>query len=1164
MNVQYRFTYSPMATLSELLSKLDDDNRIRGRQFERICKWYLQNAPQYRLLLEKVWLWSEWPDRWGSDAGIDLVAQTHDDKRWAIQAKAYAPTSQITKSDVDTFLSESSREVFSFRLLIATTNLIGSIAQRTLDAQEKPVGKVLLSDLQKSEVVWPESPEKLEAEPPEQKKPHPHQERAISEVCEGFTRNNRGQLIMASGTGKTLVSLWIAEKLQSQRTLVLLPSLSLLGQTLREWTSNASQPFYYLPVCSDDTVRGADRLISKTSDLGLPATTDPDEVVEFLKREGHLIVLATYQSSPVIAEAFKRNNIPSFNLAIADEAHRCAGSVSSPFATILDDVGGIYAQRRLFMTATPRYFTDHVREEAKEIEYEIASMDDGDKFGHILHKLSYSEAIQQDLLSDYRVVIIGVDDPTYREYAEQGAFVTTDGEHISNARILASQIAVGKAMRKYGLRRIITFHSRIKRAKEFSERFSEVVNWMPEEARPEGRIWSKHVSGLMPAGQRDVLLDHFRDLEADERGLLANARCLGEGVDVPSLDGIAFIDPRSSQLDIIQAVGRAIRKTPDKKIGTVVLPVFIDPTQDPEIALSASDFKPIWNVLKALRAHDEVLGEVLDKLRRQLGRDSSTEIDIPEKLTIDLPITVDESFVHALRLKAIERSTATWDFWYGLLERYVEREGYSMVPSKYLTDEGHSLGSWVNIQRKAHGKGELSLERKRLLEKLPGWEWDYHEAHWKVTYDLLRGYVTLEGHSKVPLKYVTKTGRWLGVWVYNQRDAYREGRLSKKRQKLLAQLSGWTWDIELREEPIELSYALRCLCEYADKNGHTDVNDSYVTEGGFHLGKWVVKQRQLYGAGRISDNRKQALEQIPEWTWNHSGLPWQRGIELLREYAEREKHTNVPKNYLTEEGLLLGTWVSAQRGIFRRGRMSVEQQQEIQKIPFWVWDPGWDDGIKHLRGYVLATGQTQVSKGFAARDGFPLGKWVYRQREFWIRGTLATNERMQLERFPGWISNCLKLTKQLPGWLKKHPDTWVSGFRYLRRYADREGHTFIPKDYITDNGFFLGGWVSEQRTAHSKSKLSSKQRRLLEKLPGWVWNVWQAKWITEDEDLALAFSLLREYIDQSGAARLPNAYIAKAKYNRRWIVRCKLKYRAGRLSPKAIWLLENLPGWTWE
>ena len=304
---------------------------------------------------------------------------------------------------------------------------------------------------------------------------------------------------------------------------------------------------------------------------------------------------------------------------IADEAHRCAGRVTTDFATVLDGVL-IKSRRRLFMTATPRYYTPRVRHEAEQVDVEVASMDDENVFGPVFHRLSFGEAIERDLLSDYQVVVVGVDDDIYQSYAERGELVTRDGKKITDARTLAAQIGLARTMRKYDLRRTISFHGRVKRAKEFSAELPDTIAWMPARQRPRGELWSRHVSGQMSSGERDRLLLRFKHLEADQRNLLSNARCLGEGVDVPTLDGVAFIDPRRSTIDIIQALGRAIRKAPDKKLGTVVLPVFIQANQDAERALDDSSFKHVWDVLKALRAHDDRLSEELDELRRQLGR----------------------------------------------------------------------------------------------------------------------------------------------------------------------------------------------------------------------------------------------------------------------------------------------------------------------------------------------------------------------------------------------------------------------------------------------------------------------------------------------------------------------------------------------------------------
>ena len=325
----------------------------RGRDFERLCKWYLRHDPAYRQQLRHVWLWKDWPGRWGPDAGIDLVAETHDGKLWAIQAKAYDPKYTVKKADVDTFLAESGRPTFSYRLLIATTNRMAAAAQRVMDAQGTGVGVLNLYRLEQANVRWPRSLKTLAAKPAPPKKPRPHQKRAIADVIKGFRKADRGQLIMACGTGKTLAALWIAERMRSQRTLILLPSLSLLSQTLREWNANASRRFEFLPVCSDATVAESDQMVAHVSELGLPATTVAKDVAGFLRKRGPRVVFATYQSSKVLKKALRTGRVPGFDLAIADEAHRCAGATSSDFATILDDEGDPRAQAPLYDRNAP-------------------------------------------------------------------------------------------------------------------------------------------------------------------------------------------------------------------------------------------------------------------------------------------------------------------------------------------------------------------------------------------------------------------------------------------------------------------------------------------------------------------------------------------------------------------------------------------------------------------------------------------------------------------------------------------------------------------------------------------------------------------------------------------------------------------------------------------
>jgi predicted helicase len=348
----------PALSLAPLLAQLDPDERRRGQQFERLCRWYLKHAPRYRGVFKDVWLWPDWPDMWGTDAGIDLVAEQKDGGLWAIQAKAYDPEYWIKKSDVDSWLSESSRPGFVYRLLIGTTDRVGRTAERTIRAQSVPVGRRLLSELEADPVVWPRSLKSLRAPRPKRLKPRPDQRKCVRDIKRGFGHTSRGQAVRACGTGKTVIGLWAAESLRAKRTLVLLPSLSLVEQTIREWTANASSPFEYLAVCSDPSVADPDEYdeyVGNVGELGFPVTTDPTAIVRFQRRRSRRVVFSTYQSSPKIAEAF-RQQIPGFDLAIADEAHRCAGNPGGGFQTILDP-GEIRARRRLFMTATPRYYS---------------------------------------------------------------------------------------------------------------------------------------------------------------------------------------------------------------------------------------------------------------------------------------------------------------------------------------------------------------------------------------------------------------------------------------------------------------------------------------------------------------------------------------------------------------------------------------------------------------------------------------------------------------------------------------------------------------------------------------------------------------------------------------------------------------------------------------
>jgi superfamily II DNA or RNA helicase len=639
-----------------------------GREFEWLCKWYLENAPLYRGHFRKVWQWDEWPDRWGRDCGIDLVAETTDGELWAVQCKAVSPEHTVTKAEIDSFLSESNRKQIAYRLLIATTDNIGANALRTIENQARHASVVLRGDLVTAELDWPSKIGGTAPKPPRWK-PLPHQRAAIKDAVAGFEKHDRGRLIMACGTGKTLTGLWINEALGSRRTLLLVPSISLAQQNLKEWGRHAKEDFDCLVVCSDETVASDrdDPALRYVADLGIKPTTDPGEIAAFLakRRSRPTLVISTYQSCERVSRGQAKAK-KWFDLAICDEAHRLVGHAESQFATVLHDKK-IRARRRLFMTATPRYFTQRAKERGAEQEIELVSMDDETKFGPEFHVLNFHDAITakpEPLLTDYQVVVIGVTSAEAKAWVADATLVRTRDGLETDARTLAAQIGLAKAVKQYDLTRMITFHRSIRRASRFvdgerRDSLPAVIEKLRPSNRPSGRLWARHVSGETAASKRASLLKELGDLPKGTRGLISNCACLGEGVDVPALDGVAFIDPKGSVVDIIQAVGRVIRKSPNKKIGTIIIPVFVDESEDADHALENSAFDPVWQVLKALRAHDRRLADELDELRTSLGKQAGggKRIKLPANIVLDVPRLLLKDFEQAFYVRAVMAAT---------------------------------------------------------------------------------------------------------------------------------------------------------------------------------------------------------------------------------------------------------------------------------------------------------------------------------------------------------------------------------------------------------------------------------------------------------------------------------------------------------------------------
>jgi superfamily II DNA or RNA helicase len=539
------------------------------------------------------------------------------------------------------------------RLLIATTDKVARGGRDVMNAQEKPVARCLLSRLEEAEVLWPARMANLATAAIARHSPRPHQIQALADIDRGLRVADRGQVVMACGTGKSFVALWATEALAAERTLVLVPTIPLLRQTAQAWATHASRPFAALKVCSDRARdREDEQLDLDRADVGPGTTTDPEEIRAFLSGVGRRVVFSTYASSRKIAEAMTGASSP-FDVAVCDEAHWCAGLRKGAFKTILDDTL-IPASKRLFFTATPEVYRPQDVEFLRRRQVPLASMNDRQLFGRVLHRLSFADAISQGLLCPYQVVFMPVTNDEVQRLIDERAQVTPDhGDTRTDAYSFATQIACVRAMRTYGCRRMVSFHPRIAHSRTFSAQFARAVELLPASERPAADVAAAHVDGGgMAHGLRRRILSEFARRD-DTHRLLCNVKLLSEGFDVPGIDAIAVIDTQRNQSQIIQMIGRAVRPMEGKKVGTIVLPVLIRGSESVTGAIARSEHKPIVKLLAALRSADPELERSLDHLRIEVGPDGRA-IPAQRRFVLDVAREVDAEFAKAIEVMLID------------------------------------------------------------------------------------------------------------------------------------------------------------------------------------------------------------------------------------------------------------------------------------------------------------------------------------------------------------------------------------------------------------------------------------------------------------------------------------------------------------------------------
>ena len=654
-----------MSDLKNLLTQYRNASvteREKGTYFEELIQTYFRYEATYADLYSDVWLYADWAKEQGldgRDTGIDLVAKTNGtDEYHAIQCKFYAEDYHIKKSDIDSFFTASGQKPFTHRLIVTTTNDWTENAEQALVGQQPAVTKIDLHDLENSQIDWAKyQPSK----PPALKKKkilRKHQVSAHKSVLSGLKSADRGKLIMACGTGKTFTSLKIAEDIagKGKRVLFLVPSLSLLSQTLTEWTQESGTPLHSFAVCSDDEVgkkrkRDEDIVETFAHELRYPATTDAERLAEEMTKRHdsqHMsVVFSTYHSINVISQAQHDFNLGSFDLIICDEAHRTTGATfesekESNFVKV-HDADFIRANKRLYMTATPRIYGDMAKITAIKENAEICSMDDPKLFGEQLHVITFSEAVSLDLLCDYKVIVLTIDEDHVNKRLQM---LLADDNNQLKVDDAARIIGCWKALSKHdiegelnqddeAMRRAVAFCQVIEpqkgarthkvSSKQIASMFQKVVEAYQDQDDVTDSLTCEvdHVDGSMNASEKESKLNWLKaEANAHTCRILSNVRCLSEGVDVPSLDAVLFLTPRSSQVDVVQSVGRVMRKAEGKKRGYVILPVVIPAGMTPHDALNDNKvYKVVWEVLQALRSHDDRFDAMINKLDL-IGKDT--------------------------------------------------------------------------------------------------------------------------------------------------------------------------------------------------------------------------------------------------------------------------------------------------------------------------------------------------------------------------------------------------------------------------------------------------------------------------------------------------------------------------------------------------------------
>ncbi|WP_331736386.1 Helicase associated domain protein (plasmid) [Streptomyces canus] len=767
-----------------------------------------------------------------------------------------------------------------------------------------------------------------------------HQIEAVAAIVRGLDvppggipwNGLRGQVHAACGTGKTIMAAASAKRLVPRgRVLVLVPTLDLLAQTVRAW-HEAGHKGPAVAVCSLQDDPGL-------WSLKVRSTTNPIQLALW-HGQGPVTIYATYASLGVLAEAFEGaygQQLDPVDLAVVDEAHRTSGSMGKAWAGIHDQTV-IPAYRRLYLTATPRIWEERLSREVAEgvrdpLPREMAaSMDDEEVFGPVLYKLSLASAVSRGLLARYQIIVLELQDPVVTPERLMGEERHT--EEVRGQRLGALQAALLHTMAQHDLSTCITFHHRTIEAQAYAEGLERVAAKLHAD-QPETypkRIWADWLCGEHVPERRQEVLGSFGSTA--RRAVLSNCRVLSEGVDIRAVDSVALLDPKGAPHDIVQAIGRALRQKPGEgKLASLIVPVFLQPGEQPEDMFTSGSYRPLVKVLEGLRAHDEEVVELLaipQEPQKDVAQPSVNIGVAPEdgaeesRLLLRFAAPRDPVMVADwVSFNVIDTERQDWARAWAKLKTYVERVGNARVP--YGHREGATpLGQWVAEQRRAYAAGQMTGQRARRLEQL-GMVWSLADERFQENLEAAKAYYDQHWTLCAP-RSATMLDRPLGMWLANLR---RPGALDghpEWKTALEAVDADWNpaWPAEWQRHYAALRELVRDEHGLA---GETDVLPG-LTIHAMDIGKWLARQRKPEVWQALAAGQRERLEQLgitppapePETPAKPPTTPmsaFEKGLAALAQYKTREGSVKVPRGHVErlDDGseVRLGVWVMNQK-----------------------------------------------------------------------------------------------------------------------------------------------------------------------------------------------------------------------------------------------------------